>query len=518
MYDHQFNKGVPWNLQWAGPQYAYEALAINRHLPPGADNISPTGDDFGEDMDTFGCGIPQSATFSGTGNLTGQYEPWHAERDWRAGAADADIPVFMVHGIHDNAARIPAAEWFFGDRGARPGDKVWIGQWDHGGAGNTRCAGPDGEERAHPTCRFDQFKYALHAWFDKHLAQRDVDTGPAVEVFLNGTDPIDVTETVDPATLGAKAFARNAWGDAGTTLGLYPDATDGSLGFAPPAEEGSGTFGTVAEALAAGAPVGALEFTSRPTTKDVVLLGLPRMTLDVSLSYGQVVDIVTTLYRQDAEGNRQAVSFCGIQPQLRDGIDTLTPVTPGELMSLDLQCFTTAQVIPAGQQLVLEVGTRTPHHASRGSDAQMTLHTGPESSRYAIPRVLDAHLVDDVRLREAVAGIAQPPIEGTAELGAPRSETMFELDVLDGFDNATMHAEVTDTEGDIDLWLDRKVGDEWVEVTGGANSFDVGGPETLDAERLPPGRYRLRILNYLSVPGEVAIAITFANAAGRSAS
>jgi predicted acyl esterase len=512
MYDHQFNKGVPWNLQWAGPQYAYEALAINRHLPPGADNISPTGDDFGEDMETFGCGVPQSATFSGTGNLTGQYEPWHAERDWREGAADADIPIFLIHGIHDNAARIPAAEWFFGDRGLRDGDKVWIGQWDHGGAGNTRC--PVG----HPTCRYEQFQYALHAWFDKHLAQRDVDTGPAVEVFLNGEKPIDVTEVVDPASIGAKAFARDTW-DADTTLGLFPDASDMSLDFAPPGAESSGTFGTVVEALAAGAPVGTLEFTSRPTTKDIVLLGLPSMRLDVSLTYGQVVDIVTTLWRVDADGNRQAVSFCGIQPQLRDGIETLAPVVPGEVMALELQCFTTAQWIPAGQQLVLEVGTRTPHHATRGSDAQMTLHTGPEASAYRIPRLLGVSLVDDVRLQSAAAatpaGPAQPPIDGTATLGAPQSESTFELDVLDGYDNAGLHAEVTDVEGDIDLWLERKVGDEWVEVTAGANGFDIGAPETLDAGRVAAGRYRLRIVNYASIPGEVTVAITFTNAAGQ---
>jgi predicted acyl esterase len=398
MYDHQFNKGVPWNLQWAGPQYAYEALAINRHLPPGLDNISTTGDDFGQDMETFGCGIPQSATFSGAGNITGQYESWHAERDWSEGAANADIPVFIVHGIHDNAARIPAAEWFFGHRFGRPGDKVWIGQWDHGAGGATRCTNGV-ESVAHPNCRFDQWQYALHAWFDKHLAQRDVDTGPAVEVFLNGKDAIDVTESVDPESLGAKVLARGAWTETSQALGLFPDATDGSLDFSAPTAAGSATFGTVGEVFlgGGGTPV---EFTSRPTTKDIVLLGLPEMELHVSMSYGQVVDVVTTLWRQDADGARQAVSFCGIQPQLREGIDTLTPVVPGEVMALPLQCFTTAQWIPAGSTLVLEVGTRTPHHASRGSDAQMTLHTGPATSKYLVPRILDATLVDDVALHE----------------------------------------------------------------------------------------------------------------------
>src|SRR5918992_4766821 len=51
MYDHQFQKGVPYWLQWAGPIFAYEGLAIGRHLPPGANTAQTgtTGDNFGND-------------------------------------------------------------------------------------------------------------------------------------------------------------------------------------------------------------------------------------------------------------------------------------------------------------------------------------------------------------------------------------------------------------------------------------------------------------------------------------
>ena len=62
-------------------------------------------------------------------------------------------------------------DWFT-RRGGRPGDKPWIGQWDHGSG----CC---------PTRRGIQWTYALHAWFDKQLAQRDVDTGPPVELFMS---------------------------------------------------------------------------------------------------------------------------------------------------------------------------------------------------------------------------------------------------------------------------------------------------------------------------------------------
>jgi uncharacterized protein len=129
MYDHQFQQGVPWFLQYVGPIFAYEQLALERDLPGGA-NFEENGPN-----PQFGCGLANSAATAGHGQVTGEYQNWHAERDWRAGAAAADIPIFMIHGVNDNAARIPAAEWFFGDRTPREDDKVWVGQWDHGSAG-----------------------------------------------------------------------------------------------------------------------------------------------------------------------------------------------------------------------------------------------------------------------------------------------------------------------------------------------------------------------------------------------
>ena len=51
-------------------------------------------------------------------------------------------------------------------------DKLWLGQWDHGSAAARTAAGSSGP-------------YALHAWFDKQLAQRKVNTGPPIELFMS---------------------------------------------------------------------------------------------------------------------------------------------------------------------------------------------------------------------------------------------------------------------------------------------------------------------------------------------
>src|ERR671917_1836687 len=98
MYHHQFQDGVPYFLQWAGPIEAYEQIAIERKLPG--------GDDFGNSLEETGCGLPNSAAVAGEDQLSGRYSDWHLARDWDAGATDADIPVFLVHGVNDNAARV----------------------------------------------------------------------------------------------------------------------------------------------------------------------------------------------------------------------------------------------------------------------------------------------------------------------------------------------------------------------------------------------------------------------------
>jgi uncharacterized protein len=402
MYDHQFNKGVPWNLQYIGPMVAYEGLALDRHLPPGTPSAlgQQTGDNFGNDPQDTGCGLKSSAALAGTGQVTGQYELWHALRDHRAGAADADIPVFMVHGVHDNAARIPAAEWFFAQRFNRPGDKVWVGQWDHGST-NGRCGSASGQRVLHPTCRFDQWTAAVHAWFDKHLQERDVETGPAVEAFLGGEDVQDLRQVRDPERWGTKVVTADAWRRPTDRLELFPDARDRSLASGTrPDGTGSASFSTGAQALLASAGGGSVSFSTAPLTEDTVFLGLPTLRLTASVTNPNA-HLTATVLRERPDGRREPLTFCGVNPIVRDGVETLSPVVPGQRLELPFQCFTMAGWAPAGDRLVLEVGARTVHHASFGADPQITISTGSVRDGLRLPVMADAVLHDDVPLRAA---------------------------------------------------------------------------------------------------------------------
>jgi uncharacterized protein len=396
MYDHQFHAGVKWFLQWAGPQWTYAALTLTRELPIEADTIAlgRTGDNFPTDNpDQLGCGLTTSAYTAGHGQATGQYQAWHAQRDWREGAAAADIPIFMVHGINDNAARIPAAEWFFGERLGREGDKVWLSQHDHGSANATTCEDADGY--GHPTCRFDQWTYALHAWFDHHLMQTGVDTGAPVELFLDD----------------GEAWAAEVWDAPDGALTLYPDASDMSLGFEPPAEDASESW------LAYGhqffdpqqgyvANGSSIEFSTGELEDDVLLVGPPpRLRLDLSVTTSQLLNVVAVLERQTPDGERRPVNHCAINPHLRHGLSTPAPIVPGEAMELDLQCFTIGHKVEAGDELVLSVRTWSDHHvADASTDPQLTLHTGPDASSYTLPVVPDATVYEDVEVHQHADG------------------------------------------------------------------------------------------------------------------
>jgi putative CocE/NonD family hydrolase len=408
MYDHQFNKGVPWYFQWIGPMIAYEALALVRDLPPGFTEPiltgAPTGDNWtGTPNTETGCGMQNSSLTAGSGQVTGQYEGWHALRDWSEEAANADIPIFMVHGVNDNAARIPAAEWFFANRFLRKRDKVWIGQWDHGST-NGRCGATNNVRINHPNCRMDQWQYALHAWFDRHLLQNGADTGPQVEVFLNGVNTQDITPPRNPSNWGTKIFAAKAWKQY-PTVELYPDATDMSLGFEQPAESGTGTYMGVDVThpvnLASKAHVGAnLTFMSEPFAEDTLFLGLPQLLLRASVTNSQSAHLTATLSRVGPNGFREPMNFCGINPLLRNGVEQVAPVVPGQVMDLPMQCFTMAHWVPAGQRVVLELSTTSRHHASEGAEGQITVHTGPDQTVYELPEVRGFKtLFDDVPLR-----------------------------------------------------------------------------------------------------------------------
>ncbi|MEX2193868.1 MAG: CocE/NonD family hydrolase [Thermoleophilaceae bacterium] len=512
MYDHQFQAGVPYFLQWAGPMEAYEQLALQRHLPPAPADplglVGPTGDSFGKGMEYFGCGLPNSSLVEGERQFSGEYGGWHAERDHDAGATAADIPVFLWHGVNDNAARVSSMEWFT-RRDGHPGDKLWLGQWDHGSG----CC---------PTRRGIQATYAMHAWFDKHLAQRDTDTGPPVEMFLSDG-------TFEEATTGDRdqIHTADAWPGAPRALGLNPSASGGTL---EPGEVEEGEASFIGDPLGVVDPqgTGGVDFVSEPVEADTLFAGQPRLELAASVSAPRV-HLIANVYDESPDGDRRRLSQCAINPELRNGIATNTPVVPGERYDMTPSCYAMAHNLRAGHRLVLRVTASDPDKVPIFAlDPNITVFTGPGATALQLPVVDGPTLYeDDIPLEEGAGvpvGPAQAPLSGSAMPLAPgagvRVEPLtsatFEFDVEDGFDNARMVASaVPGAPADIDLYLQRQEDDgTWSDdlASGASGSLES---ETLESGRLEPGHYRIEVHNWAGPPAtSVELSLTFFNQDG----
>ena len=513
MYDHQFQDGVPYWLQWVGTMEAYEQLALERKLPPFSDptGLTHTGDDFGAAMEDTGCGIPQSSLIAGEDQLSGRYSAWHEQRDWRAGATAAPIPVFAVHGVNDNAARVAALDWFLARR--RASDKLWLGQWDHGSG----CC---------PNRRGDQWTAALHAWFDKQLALRDVSTGPPVELFMSDG-------TFENARAGDRdeILTGTRWPVATQQLALFPSA-EGVLEDSPETQGGSVSFQGDPQGFTDPKNVDAAEFATPALASDLVLAGLPKLALAASVTAPRV-HLITTLYDSDPEGGLRRIGQFAINPELRDGIANRQLVVPGQRYEMQPSGFAMAHHLRAGHRLVMRVTTADPDKVPTfAADPQVKVFTGPLATKLTLPVVGGAVLYpDDVPLDVSTpgggdpTGPAQAPVAGSATPAAPgagaRQEgvdsAFFEFDAQGGFDNARMVAEAGyDATGDVDLYLQRRQADgTWSgDLAAGASSALDG--ERLESGRLSPGRYRIEVVNFAAPPGtRVDLALTFFDSAGQ---
>ena len=501
MYDHQFQAGVPYFLQWAGPMAAYEQIALERDLPGGEHS--------GQKPQETGCGLPNSSLTAGEAQLSGQYTSWHGERDWRKAATAADLPVFMVHGVNDNAARVAGMDWFT-QRAGRAGDKIWLGQWDHGSG----CC---------PTRRGIQWTYALHAWFDKHLAQRDVQTGPAAELFLSdGT--FEGSRTGDRSQI----LSDSQWPPSGASMLTLHPAADGTLGRTAPATPGSVSFSGDPTGFTDPQGTGGVDFVSGPVAADTVLAGKPLMDLVASVTVPRV-HLIGTLYDESPDGERRRISQFAINPELRVGVATPKPVVPGQLMQMQPPGFAMAHNLREGHRLTLRFTTSDPDKVPLFAvDPRVTIATGPGGTSLQVPVVSEPVLVDDTvpfsEDQPAQAGPAQPEEQAsvTPALGGPArtpaTVAFHEFDVREGFDNAALLVSaVPSLDADVDLYLQRQNADgTWSAdlSSGGSSSLTE---ESVRAATPEPGRYRLEVHNWAGAPGtRVDLTLTYLNSAGEA--
>jgi uncharacterized protein len=274
--------------------------------------------------------------------------------------------MFIVHGVNDNAARIAAIDWFL-DRKGRKGDKAWIGQWDHGSG----CC---------PNRREDHWTLALHAWFDKHLLKRKVDTGPPAEVFLNDGSVFTAGEWPPKPEKQLKFFPQDGGtlgGNAGESV-LSPFVAD-PRGF-------SQEFNT-----------GNVAFVSRPFQKDTLIAGIPKLKLGVQVTSPRV-HIIATLYdKKGEERDRIGQAVWAINPELRNGVENPAPVIPAETMVIKLDGMTQAHLLEKGHELELRVAASHPDKVPTFSSGTVVnvIVGGEDATSFTIPVIEEPKLWTD---------------------------------------------------------------------------------------------------------------------------
>jgi len=372
MYDHQFQAGVPFNLQWAGPVIAYLQLALDRELPPGLDDPQggATGDDFlGHPVGAV-CGQQNNALLAGPGEFTGVEENWHRARDASKEVGSWGGTVFAIHGVHDEAARISNLYWL-ARRGGRTTDKLWIGQWDHG----IGCC---------PNQRGAQWLYALHAWLDRQLLQRDVDTGPPVETFLN-----DATNDEASIAKRAEIVSAPSWPIPGTrTIDFAPAGGGALVPGGPSGAAGASSFVGDPLGFALGADAtGSVAFSSSPVSEDVLLLGTPTLELVASTTNPRA-DLITNVYDVAANGETRRLTQFAINPLVREGIDHFAMAVPGAKYTLKPPGFTMAHHLRKGHKLMLRVQMSDPDKVPFGViDPNISVFYGAGGTALHLPVV-----------------------------------------------------------------------------------------------------------------------------------
>jgi X-Pro dipeptidyl-peptidase C-terminal non-catalytic domain len=219
-----------------------------------------------------------------------------------------------------------------------------------------------------------------------------VDTGPPVEVFMN-----DEKTLPSGANERTEIYAASRWPVPARTQTLFPSA-DGSLTENAPGA-GSATFAGDPSGYLDPLSTGHVAFATSPVKADTLYIGTPELDLAASVTTTRV-HLIATLYDRAPTGEMRRITQFAMNPELRDGLDKLAPVVPGQRMLLKPPGFVMAQHVHAGHSLELRVTTSDPDKVPLFSvDPQITVFTGADATRLRLPVVEGKVYPDKMRVK-----------------------------------------------------------------------------------------------------------------------
>lgn len=283
------------------------------------------------------------------------YDAFYQERDFKTIVQNIEAAVLYTQGFEDSnvkSAMIPG--WFNEIQSPKLG---LFGHWVH----------------QHPT-RMDQEALFL-AWMDEYVKGKPIGFENVANVDV--LDNLGRHRTADawPSIEAEESF-------------LYLDDQGGWGRQAP--GEGTLTLTTAPEYD----PLGALPDTDlwweSEATEPVTWHGTGHLRIVAHLTGAENAHVAAWLYDQDASGELTEVTFGMINLAHRNGHDQYAPVTPDELVTVDLPLLPTEYTVAEGHSLVLHM--RSTHVqdwflTNPVEPGQLLLHTGPDGLRLELPMV-----------------------------------------------------------------------------------------------------------------------------------
>ncbi|MFY1692132.1 Xaa-Pro dipeptidyl-peptidase [Plantactinospora sp. WMMB782] len=283
--------------------------------------------------------------------VTGDYNRFWRDRDYRSGARKVRASVFVVHGLNDwNVKTGQFADWWDQLDRYRVPRKLWLHQGGHSGPGNTAAVTlPDG--------RTWTYKQTENRWFDYWLWGVDNDVMAEPRAVVQREDRVYATyrDWPDPATREV-------------AVGLSADDPS-----APGRLVGHGARGRVAQSLVdsgrtippadlvAGPDAGnphRLVYTSPELARDVRISGRPELRVRLSVDNRTAANLTGYLVDYGPAGSTDApvvVTRGWLDPQNRTGEAHSRPLRPGRAADYRWTMEPKDYVFPAGHRIGLVV-------------------------------------------------------------------------------------------------------------------------------------------------------------------
>jgi predicted acyl esterase len=127
----------------------------------------------------------------------------------------------------------------------------------------------------------------------------------------------------------------------------------------------------------------------------MLFVGVPEVQLASSQIFPRV-HLIANLYDENADGQRRRLSQCAMNPELREGLDRVTPVIPGAEMKLKPPCYPMAHHLRRGHRLMLRVTTSDPEKVPLFPfDPNVTVYTGSDKTVVKLPLIESPKLYPD---------------------------------------------------------------------------------------------------------------------------